>query len=313
MQLIPRRLHKTKSALVGPQADPSFAAIAAPEIRHRVRLAHVVHHIQQFSRTAIGHPLGSALLKIWLHNWPGARWVEKMGLPRHNLEVLLGPEAFILRLNPRSLIQFSMHPEGTRKKPSSVAFIWDGDWDLCRVDLRKDYALKFVRDIDTHRHDLEKTRKYRDLTARIDAGRPFHSHQEGFYLNTPERVLAYLEIYLEFLDNMARCGYDEHRAKDHPGVAISRHGRILKAKRGAHRLAMAQWLGLPEIPVKVHHIHRKWWDQVTQGTHGRQALERVQAALLQATPEQELGPLSTGTAVPDPDAAWPDTSQAHRH
>lgn len=303
----PSHTGKSRSkAITGPQADPAFAAVAAPEIRHRVLLAHLVHRVRRFSEACIGRPIGGLLLKIWLHNWPGARWIEQLGLPRHNLTTLLGKDALTLHVNPRELFQFAMHPpRKVKKRPSSLAFIWDGDWDLRRNDLRAGFWIAHMRDLDHNRDHLERTEKYRSLMAEIDAGRPFHSHQEGVYLDSSERVIDYLKIYLGFLDNMAVNGYDESRAKDGLGVVISREGRILKVNRGLHRLAMAQWVGLPTVPVHVRHVHRQWWENVTHGVTGQQALDRVRDALALCTPEQERGPLSEEPPTEIPDDFWP--------
>lgn len=294
------------NAVTGPQADPAFAHIAAPEIRHRVRLAHIVHGVRSLTQSWLGRPLGNMLLKIWLHGWPGAAQIERKGLPRHNVAAFVGPENLVLHLNPRDLIQFAEYaPRREIKRPSSMAFIWDGDWDLRRSDLRIDYWIAHMRDLDENRHHLERTKKFQSLMADLEAGKPFRSHQEGVYLNTPERILDYLKVYLGFLDNMARHGYDSSRAKDGLGVVISREGRILKINRGLHRLAMAQWLGLPSIPVHVQHIHRQWWHAITQGTTGKAALQRVLAALRDCQPEQEAGPLTEHPPVDLPDDFWP--------
>lgn len=210
-------LRKLKRGLIGPQADPDFTAIASASIRWRVRLAHVVHYIQRCVQRLIGQPVSALMLTLWMRNWPGAALIEKLGLSRHYLAVLLGPETLVRRLDPRSVIQFAIQPPGSRHRPPSWAFIRDGDWDLCRVDLRADYALDFIRDLATHRHALHKTARYRELMQRIQEGRPFRSHQEGFVLDSREQVLGWLNIYLGFLDRMANQGYDETRAKDLPG------------------------------------------------------------------------------------------------
>lgn len=296
---------KEKGGLIGPQADPDFAAIASPAIRARVWLAHAVFYLQRGLQKLVGRPVSALLLSIWMRNWPGAAWVEKIGLPRHHLGTLLGHNTLIRRLDPRSVIQFAMPPPGTRRKPASWAFLRDGDWDLCRVDLRADYALEFVRDLANHRNALHKTARYRQLMQRIQEGRPYRSHQEGFVLDTREQVLGWLQIYLGFLDRMGSDGYDESRAKDYPGIAITREGTIVKVRRGAHRLAMAQWLGLPELPMQIHYVHRLWWQQVTQGQRGEAALSRVREALAAACPETQPGPLTTQPPLANPEHAWP--------
>lgn len=303
----PRRSKKQlTSSLAGPQADPAFARIAAPEIRNRVRLAHAVHRVRTFSQNCVGRPLGNAALKIWLADWPGAKLIEKKGLPRHNIVSYLGQHTLTLHINPRTLIQLVNHvPRHEEKRPSSMAFIWDGNWDLRRRDLRVAYWLDYMRDLDQNRHHLEHTKKFQALMADLQAGKPFQSHQEGVYLNSRQRILDYLAVYLGFLDNMAEQGYDSSRAKDSLGVAISRDGRILKVNRGLHRLAMAQWLGLPTIPVQVQHVHRLWWQRTTQGLTGEAALQRIYNALQECEAEQQPGPLSANPPSDIPDDFWP--------
>lgn len=304
----PKRRRKTpdSTALAGPQADPAFARLAAPEIRHRVRIAHAVHHVRTFSQNVLGLPLGNALLRIWLRRQPGARLIEKKGLPRHNIVSYLGQESLILYIDPRKLIQLATHAPGhEEKRPSSMAFIWDGDWDIRRRDLRISFWLDYMRELDENRHHLERTKKFQSLMAKLKAGKPFQSHQEGVYLNSRQRILDYLAVYLGFLDNMAQHGYDSSRAKDNLGVAITRDGHIIKIHRGLHRLAMAQWLGLSEIPVQVQHVHREWWDRITQGFSGDAALQRMASALQDCEPVQEAGPLTPHPHADVPDDFWP--------
>lgn len=303
----PQRRQNTPhgAGLTGPQADPDFAHLAAPEIRHRVRVAHAVHHVRTFSQKAVGLPLGDILLRIWLRHQPGARMIEKKGLPRHNIVSYLGQESLILHIDPRKLIQLATHaPRHEGKRPSSMAFIWDGDWDIRRRDLRVSFWLDYMHELDENRHHLERTKKFQELMAELEAGNPFQSHQEGVYLNSRQRILDYLAVYLGFLDNMAEHGYDRSRAKDNLGVAITRDGRIIKIHRGLHRLAMAQYVGLPEIPVQVQHVHREWWNRITQGVTGDAALQRITRALRDCEPEQEPGPLTPHPRADIPDDFW---------
>ncbi|GEK73679.1 hypothetical protein HHA04nite_22230 [Halomonas halophila] len=107
----------------------------------------------------------------------------------------------------------------------------------------------------------------------------------------------YLRVYLSFLDDMAVRGFDGARGKDKLGVAVSREGRLIKINRGLHRLAMAQRLGLDCVPVRVMAVHREWWQRITGGATGQEALERVADGLRDCMPEQRPGEL-------DP-AEWP--------
>lgn len=292
--------------VTGPEADPAFAQIAAPEIRNRVRLAHIVHRVRTFSQTWLGHPLGKVLLHLWLNDRPGARFIEQKGLPRHNVVSYLGQHNLILHVDPRKLIQLATHaPRHEARRPSSMAFIWDGEWNLRRRDLRVGFWLDYMRELDENRHQLERTKKFHVLMAELEAGKPFRSHQEGVYLNSRERILDYLNVYLSFLDNMAERGYDHARAKDNLGVAISREGRILKINRGLHRLAMAQWVGLPTVPVQVQHVHRFWWERIADGTTGKTALQRIYNALQYCEPEQDPGPFPQYRPVDPTHDVWP--------
>ena len=124
-------------------------------------------------------------------------------------------------------------------------------------------------------------------------------------LDTPEKILRYLEVYVGFLDSMATEGYRPERTRDEIGVAISRQGRILKINRGLHRLAMAQRVGLPSIPVRVRCVHREWWNKIVDGAWGETALARVRAALKDCVPEERPGPLDLDAAPLLPEDFWP--------
>lgn len=291
-----------------PAFDPAFSSLAAPEMRARVRLAVLVERIRRMNQRHVGLPLGSGLLRLWLGGLPGARLVERFGLPRHNLTRMLGRDALTVRIRPRELIQGAIHlPRRVARRPSSMAFLWDGDWDLRCEDLRysEDNELSEVRDLARHRDHLEQSRAFLMYSRMLQAGKPHRSHREGIYLNSPERILEYLQLCLGFLDDMAAHGYQPQRAPDAIGVVISREGRILKYRRGRHRLAMAQWLDLPGIPVQVVHVHRLWWHKVTRGTTGWPALKRLRAALPLCRPEQAPGPLSDPRACTRLGDPWP--------
>ena len=107
------------------------------------------------------------------------------------------------------------------------------------------------------------------------------------------------------MKNGSRWLSHPRRGKDALGVVISREGRILKINRGLHRLAMAQRLGLPKVPVQVRHVHRYWWDHVTAGATGELALHRMQQALRRCVPETQAGPLDQDPDTLLTEAFWP--------
>ena len=300
-------LRRTSKGVLGPGADSAFEPLVDPGIRRRVIVAHLVNRGQQSVQRHIGRPLARLFLRRWMRNKAGSRYVESLGLPRHIVEEVLGEEALTLHVDPRKLIRIAVHaPRDVEKRPSSMAFIWEGTWDQRREDLRVGPRYELISDIDENRDQLERTKRYRYFMQRIEEGKPWASHQLGVMLDTPEKIIQYLRVYLGFLDDMAANGFDAGRGKDPVGVAITREGTILKVNRGLHRLAMAQRLGLPSIPVQVRHVHRLWWNEVTQGTSGAAALEKMQAALRHCVPEEYPGPLDEDPELNLTADFWPE-------
>lgn len=292
--------------LLGPAADEVFAPLTSPRIKQRVKLAHLVTQWRTSVQKHVARPAGRVLLRRWMNQKAGAACIETLGLPRHIVDEVMGDEALTLHVNPRKLIRMAVYaPRDVEKRPSSMAFIWDGDWDLRREDLRVGSRYLLISDLDRNRNNPERTERFQALMACIENGKPWGSHQLGILLDTPEKILAYLRNYLGFLDDMGRNGFDPSRGKDSIGVAVSRDGTLLKVNRGLHRLAMAQRLGLPSIPVRVRHVHRDWWNEVTDGYGGAEALEKMQEALQACVPEEAPGPLDEPVLVSRSKEYWP--------
>ena len=93
-------------------------------------------------------------------------------------------------------------------RPKSSAFIWDGEWDLLRGDLRQGSRARFIADLDAHRGDLTRSEAFAAYMARLKAGKPWKSHQQGILLDSEDRILTFLRVYLSFMDDMAVRGFD---------------------------------------------------------------------------------------------------------
>ncbi|ARS51731.1 hypothetical protein B9G99_01510 [Kushneria konosiri] len=241
----------------------------------------------------VGIPFEEFWFQRWLQGLPGGTRVEKAGLPRRSIEKRLG-DRLIVHMHPRDMIRDVNFKGVGGKRPSSSAFLWDGEWDESRGDLRHGSRYQFIADLDEHRDDLTQTQRFQEHAARLKAGKPWASAHEGILLDSEEKILAYLQIYLDFLDDMACHGFDTERGKDTLGVVVTREGHLLKINRGLHRLAMAQRLGLASIPVTVMAVHRQWWEKVTAGTTGQAALNRLALALGDCPPEKRPGRLDPG-------------------
>lgn len=280
-----------KRVPLAPAGDPAFAPLYDRRMFWPVQRARTQVALRGRALENIVLPLERRLLALWRREMPGAGWMERKGLPRRAVEETLGND-LVLHVDPRALIR-STHWRGYDKRcrPSSSAFIWDGEWDLRRGHLLYSSRYRFISDLDDHRGDLRETERFRELKARLEAGQPWSSHQQGILLDSEHRILTYLRVYLSFLDDMAARGFDAGRGKDQLGVAVSREGRLIKINRGLHRLAMAQRLGLTSVPVVVKAVHREWWTNVTQGVAGQEALTRVKGVLPECLPETEPGSL----------------------
>lgn len=272
---------RRKPLPLAPAGDEAFAPLYDLKMRWPVRRAWLQLMIREGVQATMGLPLEHALMGAWLKRLPGRRLIERLGLPRR---------ALVLHVAPRELIR------GVRRsglpgwqRPSSMTFIWSGEWDQYRSDLRTGSRYSLIRDLAAHRDSLTDTRRFHALAQRLAEGHPWRSHQQGVLLDSHARILIYLRAYLGFLDDMAKRGFDAERGKDALGVAVSRDGRLLKINRGLHRLAMAQYLGLETVPVQVRAVHREWWACIVGDATGEAALERLREALGQCVPETAPG------------------------
>ena len=297
--VLTRTSRQGQAVPIAPAGDPAFAPLFDPSMRWPVRRARLQVAVRSGFQRAVVVPAERRVLGWWRSNLPGAATLEGGGLPRRAIEEYLD-EALTLHVNPRALIRsadWRGYPHKLR--PSSSAFVWDGEWDLRRADLRFGSRYRFISELDVNRDDLTTTERFEKLKNLLDSGRPWSSHQQGILLDSEDRILLYLKVYLSFLDDMAIRGFDGSRGKDELGVAITREGTILKINRGLHRLAMAQRLGLPSVPVRVRAVHREWWQRTAGNARGDAALDKVALALQDCMPEQQAGEL-------DP-TQWPAT------
>ncbi|WP_221195912.1 hypothetical protein [Halomonas organivorans] len=289
---------------MAPAGDPVFAALYDDRMRWPIRRARLQAAVREGFQAAVDVLMERRLLNWWMAGYPGAGIIEKQGLPGRAVAQWFG-DSLTLYVDPRELIRgtdWRGYPH--RLRPSSSAFLWDGEWDLRRSDLRFGSRYRFISEIDECRDDLTRTERYTRYMAHLKSGRPWRSHQQGVLLDSEARIQLYLQAYLGFLDHMASNGFDGARGKDRLGVAVTREGRLLKINRGLHRLAMAQRLGLPLVPVRVKAVHREWWCRVVGSAEGQDALERVRLALSACVPEEAPGSLDP--AVFADDVIWPE-------
>ncbi|WP_147408788.1 hypothetical protein [Kushneria sinocarnis] len=260
-----------------PAGETIFRSLSHPSLRRAILQARLQYHFRERFKRLIGRPLEDAWFERWRKGGKTAR-LEALGLPRRSVEEQLGSR---LDLNPApdELICSVAFPDRAERRRLANRFIWEGDWDQRLKDVNGLRQHRFIADIWQHRLDLTRSDSYQHYLELLQQGRPWRSHHKGVALESPERILGWLRIYHLYMEDMACFGFDAGRGKDRLGVAIDRHGRIVKINKGLHRLAMARVLGLPTLPVRVRGIHRQWWQAQAGGRQGDAALDAVAEAL----------------------------------
>nr|WP_299379369.1 hypothetical protein [uncultured Halomonas sp.] len=270
-----------------PSGEPVLPALYDPQLRWAMLRSRWAYRIRLAFEACVLRPLENRLFERWLKQERFARQVEATGLPYRSVEAYLDKN-LELQVDPNALTTLISIPRSfpvkSERRSALNQFIWKGDWDRTRYDFSKGSRYRFIDDIWRHRDEPVQSAAYKRLVHRIEQGKPFRSHHKGILLNTPDKVLAYLNVYIGYMKDMQRHGFNNTLGKDRLGVAIDRHGRVVKLNRGLHRLAMAQVLELKAIPVQVRSVHARWWFQVTSGKRGEAALVKMVEALRECRP-----------------------------
>ncbi len=126
--------------------------------------------------------------------------------------------------------------------------------------------------------DYRRTQTYRNLMLGIEVGKPAYRH--GVLMSSTERIDAYIIYCRDLIKSARKRGIVRHtvlgrfhrlRLKHRRlrsiavdagerdvGVAITADGTIIRLLGGKHRMAIAQALKLPRIPVEVRLVHAAW-------------------------------------------------------
>ncbi|MDT8893604.1 hypothetical protein RSO41_02965 [Halomonas sp. I1] len=273
-----------------PSGEPADPRLFSPAIASRMRLSRVSRRTMGGLNRYIAQPLAQGAFTLWRHQAPGGTWIEKQGLPRHVIEERYA-RLLEVKVAPRELLHQldyqSAFPDRKRRHWVGNRLLWGGDWDASLHPFLASRRMHFIADIWHHRRRPEQSHSYHRLAERLARGKPIVSHSDGVMLDRPERILAYLRRYHLYMESIACFGFDDRLSKDPLGVAVDRHGYLVKTNKGLHRLAMSQVIGVPNIRVRVRAIHRQWWQRIAGETHGQEALDRVLTALPHCRPRTD--------------------------
>ncbi|MFO7549815.1 MAG: hypothetical protein R6W80_00305 [Haliea sp.] len=247
----------------------------------RVWLRRLVGWVRGGWYRLVRRPLGYLAWTLWCR----LDWVPDNILSRRNALARLG-ELTLIQAPPTLVSHFVQDEDVMRKW-----FVWPGDWDLRVEPVERHIRYQLMADVWAHRDRLQDSATLREFNSRLQAGRPVELFKANMRLDSPERVLAFLQGQLDLFRSLARDGFRPELAPDELKVAIGRNGEIIKANGGRKRLMASRILGLERIPLRIAYVHRDWLLRHRgpgehRGDAVRAALRAVRAAIVDtaATP-----------------------------
>jgi hypothetical protein len=138
-----------------------------------------------------------------------------------------------------------------------------GDWDREAQPFRQMPTYVFLADLQACAFEYRRTAYFQQLLNDLHAGRG--RSYKGLKLDSEQALDRLFEGYVRVFRSMAAEGYRADLAADAICVMVGRDGRLIKEEKGRHRLAIAQLVGVPRVPVLVRHIHPDWLVALGEG------------------------------------------------
>jgi hypothetical protein len=156
------------------------------------------------------------------------------------------------------------------------SFMVDGLDGLPTDLVRSLYTYRDMEDIARHGADWRATRLGQWLKAAVEAGRP--PLVRGALVTNEAEIEAYYRVYLTMFESMRTIGY-RYEGKDDMCFGIGAAGEAILIRRGTHRLAAAQILGLAKVEGRVTHIDRAFAERAVRDFPDRRVPEAILAAI----------------------------------
>ncbi len=188
--------------------------------------------------------LAPVLIRLWpsLAN-PAWRLESAAALVGGGLRIQIAPSRVVRKLSPQA----------QRRIKSGFLVAGLGDQPMDSID--RLYTYHDMVEIARHREDFRATCLYRWFRASIDAARPVEAR--GVLIDSDAAIERYYRVYLDMLLSLEAKGY-AYAGEDDMCFGITAGREIVLVRRGTHRLAAAQILGLPVVSGIVTHIDRRF-------------------------------------------------------
>jgi hypothetical protein len=147
-------------------------------------------------------------------------------------------------------------PEAQRRIKGEFLVRNLGDQPMDMIDSL--YTYHDMVEIARHREDFRATCLYRWFRASIDAARPVAAR--GVVIDSDAAIERYYRVYLDMLLSLEAKGYT-YAGDDDMCFGVTAKREVVLVRRGTHRLAAAQILGLPMVSGIVTHIDRAFVEE----------------------------------------------------
>jgi hypothetical protein len=179
-------------------------------------------------------------------------------------------------------LRLSVEPRRIRSKlKADVRWALRGAFMVDHLDLLPTepvaalYTYRDMEDIARHGADWRATRLGQWLLAAIAAGRP--PTVRGAVVTSDSEIEAYYRVYLTMFESMRAEGY-RYEGDDHMCFGLGAAGDVILIRRGTHRLAAAQLLGVPEVQGFVTHIDRAFAERAVRDHPRRGVADAIVSA-----------------------------------
>ena len=166
----------------------------------------------------------------------------------------------LIPVDPRTIdsqIPLATLPLDGARARDAIGWTLGGDWDLAPRPLAAHPVFQGIRERFGEGREWADTSLYAAAAARLAAGRPLWKFRTEADLPRLFAKIDRLHAAIAADGYRTQRQLGSHRLWDELMVAYDRHGRVHLVD-GAHRLAIAQVLGLDAVPALVAACHRDW-------------------------------------------------------
>ena len=168
--------------------------------------------------------------------------------------------ALTIEVDPRRISHRVPYAFRETQRDIKPRFVWQGDWDVDAEVLDDDPRFIDMRELVAHDDTYRTTQAYRRMLAAAEAGSP--EWRQQVTLRSAQEIDDYFESKARLLAALRSMGYKSQaqlsQSGDEIGIAIGRHGELLKYYHGHHRIALAKLLEVDRITVSVGMVHHLW-------------------------------------------------------